>query len=152
MKIIIKKSNLPIPAEQIARKASYGFIVDRQRGKASFVRRLGGGHYPRLHLYIKEEGDKVIFDLHLDQKQASYTGSRMHNAEHEGPVVEEEIMRLKQIISQIYRSEIGNTSQSNIGNQEDVSDPLDKISKNNNYNLENNKPIKKSWWKKYFNF
>ena len=150
MKIVIKKSNLPIAAEQIARKASYAFVVDRQRGKESFVRRLGSGHYPRLHLYIKEEGDKVVFDLHLDQKQASYAGARMHNAEHEGEVVEQEIMRLKQIISEIYRREVGGINTEELENQGDVSDPLDSISKNNNLNLETSISKKKSWWRRLF--
>lgn len=107
MKIIIKKENLPASPEQITRRASYGFIVDRARGKQSFVRRLSRGHYPRFHMYIKDDGERVIFDLHLDQKQASYAGARMHNAEHDGEAVQEEINRIKQIISALYRENRG---------------------------------------------
>lgn len=91
-----------MPPVQVLRLAGYGFIIDRQRGKESFVRRLTRDHYPRLHMYIKDEGDRVIFDLHLDQKQASYSGHHMHNAEYEGEVVEREVARLKQIILKLY--------------------------------------------------
>jgi len=103
MKIVIKKENLPMSAEQIARRASYGFIYDKQRGKGSFVRHPNRGRYPRFHMYLKEEGGKIIFDLHLDQKQVSYKGAHMHNAEYEGEAVEQEILRIKKIISDLYQ-------------------------------------------------
>lgn len=103
MKIVIKKSNLPEAPENILRKAGYHIIQDKNTGKESFSRRLGSGHYPRFHAYLKEEEGRVIFDLHLDQKQASYKGAHMHNAEYEGELVEEEIKRLKIYISNLYR-------------------------------------------------
>jgi len=99
MKITINKNKFNINAEQFLRRNGYAFIVDRRRGKESFVRRMGSGYYPRFHIYIKREDDRVIFDLHLDQKQASYKGSHMHNAEYDGEVVSGEIQRLKKLIS-----------------------------------------------------
>lgn len=57
--------------------------------------RLGGRFYPRFHLYIKDKGDVIIFDLHLDQKKASYKGQRAHSGEYDGPLVEEEIGRIE---------------------------------------------------------
>ena len=80
------------------RWAGYGFIRDHRTGHDSFVRRLGSGFYPRLHMYIEEQGDRIALNLHLDQKQASYAGARMHNAEYDGPPVEEEISRLKNLL------------------------------------------------------
>ncbi len=110
MKITIDRNKFNINAEQFLRRNGYAFIVDRRRGKESFVRRMGSGHYPRFHIYIKREDNRIIFDLHLDQKQASYKGSHMHNAEYDGEVVEAEIVRLKKLISH----EFSKTNISNI--------------------------------------
>ncbi len=82
-------------AEQFLRRAGYGYIRDRRSGQESFVRRLGGGFYPRLHMYFENRGEQVIFNLHIDQKQPSYEGASAHNAEYEGEIVEAEIERLK---------------------------------------------------------
>jgi len=97
MKLTILKSQLNMTGEQFLRKAGYAYIHSRHTGKDSYVRRLGGHFYPRLHMYLKEQGEKLIFDLHLDQKQPSYKGTHAHNAEYEGPVIEDEIERFKQL-------------------------------------------------------
>ena len=99
MKLIIEKSQLDMHPEQFLRQAGYGYIRDYQTGQDSFVRRLGKGFYPRLHMYAVEKNNKIIFDLHLDQKQASYPGAYEHNAEYEGEVVGAEIERLKSLIT-----------------------------------------------------
>lgn len=80
------------------RRAGYALIFDRRRGVESFVKRLGNGHYPRLHLYVNEVEANLIFNLHLDQKKASYEGYHMHNAEYDNEIVEEEINRLKGLL------------------------------------------------------
>ena len=95
MKLVVDKSKLNTHPEQFLRRAGYGYIRDRRTGNDSFVRRLGGGHYPRLHMYVSENSENVIFNLHLDQKQASYAGAHAHNAEYDGSVVEGEVDRLK---------------------------------------------------------
>lgn len=104
MKITVDKNKFNINAEQFLRRNGYAFIVDRRRGKESFVRRMGSGYYPRFHVYVKREDNKIIFDLHLDQKQTSYAGSHMHNAEYDGETVEAEINRLKNIIANEFRT------------------------------------------------
>ncbi|MCK4553533.1 hypothetical protein KAU19_01040 [Candidatus Parcubacteria bacterium] len=98
MKLIVNTNQLDVAPEQFLRRAGYGYIRDRRTGKDSFARRLGSGHYPRLHMYIKESDDSIIFDLHLDQKQASYAGAHAHNAEYGGEIVEGEVERLKGLI------------------------------------------------------
>ena len=98
MKLEISNNRINEHPEQFLRRAGYGFIRDRQRGKESFVRRLGSGHYPRLHMYVKQIKDNIIFDLHIDQKQTSYAGQHMHNAEYDGPVVEKEMNRLRSLL------------------------------------------------------
>jgi hypothetical protein len=59
-------------------------------------------------------------------------------------------LKNKKIISEIFRQEVGGINTDELGNQNDVSDPLDKISKNNNINLETSISKKKSWWRRLF--
>ncbi len=80
------------------RRAGYAFIIDRRRGVESFVRRLGDGYYPRIHLYVEEAGDNLVFNLHLDQKKASYEGTHMHSAEYDNDIITEEANRLKNLL------------------------------------------------------
>ncbi len=120
-----------MPAEQFLRRAGYGYIRDRRSGQESFVRRFGAGFYPRLHMYFEEKGEQIIFNLHLDQKQASYEGANhMHNADHEGPVVEAEIERLKKHITHNMEQGTGDTQH---------------ITRNMEQMQTTQK--KKSWWK-----
>lgn len=105
MKFVLNKKSLNINPDRFLRGNGYAYIVDRQRGKDSYVRRLSNGYYPRLHMYIEDKDDRTTFNLHLDQKQASYKGSKMHNAEYEGAVVEEEIKRLKSALVSDFRSQ-----------------------------------------------
>jgi len=98
MRLLIFKKDLPEGSQNFIRRAGYGFIRDRKTGKESYVRRLGNYHYPRFHVYLEETQDKYIIDLHLDQKQASYKGTKAHSGEYEGENVKEEIERLKSII------------------------------------------------------
>ncbi|MBU4257003.1 hypothetical protein KJ586_02185 [Patescibacteria group bacterium] len=99
MKLVVNKNQLNMAPEQFLRRAGYAYIRDRKTGLDSFARRLGAGFYPRLHMYAGEQGDNLIFNLHLDQKQASYRGARAHNAEYEGEVVEREIERLRGLLN-----------------------------------------------------
>ncbi len=101
MKIEVNKKVLSLNPDQFLRRAGYAFIRDTVRDKESYVRRLTRDFYPRLHMYFEDLPDRVVFDLHLDQKQASYSGSHMHNAEYEGPVVEEEINRIKNLLREM---------------------------------------------------
>ena len=99
MKIVISKKELSMAPQLFLRKAGYVYLQDRKTGQDSFTRRLRSGPYPRLHVYIKEGERKIIFNLHLDQKKPSYSGSHAHNAEYEGEVVQAEIERLKKLIT-----------------------------------------------------
>lgn len=96
MKLVVSKDKIGNPLV-FMRKAGYGAIHDSKTGQDSFVRRLGANFYPRFHVYVLEEEGGIIFNLHLDQKQASYPGAHKHNAEYEGDLVEREINRLKQL-------------------------------------------------------
>lgn len=125
MKLILNKKALNINPERLLRQAGYGFIEDRRRGTASFVRRLGRNFYPRFHMYSEEAGDKIIFNLHLDQKKPSYQGSHAHNAEYGGVVVQNEINRLKDLLRKEARD-----PGAVVGKEEELEE--------------------KNWWQKFF--
>lgn len=79
------------------RKASYYFLrKDEQRGELSFARPPRG--YPRFHLFVKVEGENLIFNLHLDQKAPIYKGAPAHAGEYDGELVSKEAERIKQIL------------------------------------------------------
>jgi len=95
MKLSVNKNQLgSLAPEQWLRRAGYGLVATRT-GEVSFARRLGSGFYPRFHVYFQADGEQVVFNLHLDQKQASYQGVSRHSGEYEGELVEAEITRLK---------------------------------------------------------
>lgn len=97
MQIKFKKDQVPNPEKFILR-CGYAKIIDRRADKISFAKRLHRDFYPRFHVYIKEAGDFIIFDLHLDQKRPIYEGVTAHSGEYDGEVVEREARRLAQVI------------------------------------------------------
>lgn len=102
MNFLVNKAKLKINPSQFLRQAGYGFIIDHRTGNETFVRHLTAGHYPRFHMYVKEDETKIEFSLHLDQKKAMYAGQHAHNAEYDGSVVEGEVERLKGMLRKIY--------------------------------------------------
>lgn len=80
---------------QVARRIGYVIIDSGDNGQYNLVRKLTGQNYPRFHVYLKVAGDRYVFDLHLDQKQPSYEGSHAHSGEYAGPVVAEEVDRIR---------------------------------------------------------
>jgi hypothetical protein len=105
MKITLNKSRFAVEPDFFLRRAGYGQINSYHTGKTSYVRRFSRDHYPRFHVYYDETVDRIVFDLHLDQKQVSYEGAdHAHNADHDGPVVEAEIDRLKSLLRQFAAS------------------------------------------------
>jgi hypothetical protein len=69
----------------ILRKLGYSFQRrDERTGEMSFVKLMGGGNYPRFHIYARQdERGAVHLNLHIDQKKASYAGSAAHSGEYE---------------------------------------------------------------------
>ena len=99
MKIIAPLELKPL---EIIRRSGYGLVNDRSR-ETSFSRRLAGGFYPRFHVYLNGQ----IINLHLDQKQASYEGYAKHSGEYEGEAVENEAVRIKEIIAKLLKEKNG---------------------------------------------
>jgi len=77
----------------LMRKIGYLFQKENQ-----FVKPLERSGYPRFHLYIKENKEEIILNLHLDQKRPVYKTAHNHAAEYKGKVVETEAQRIKQIL------------------------------------------------------
>lgn len=102
MKLILDKNVLDQAPENLLRQAGYAYLMDRNSGQESYVRRLNRGFYPRFHLYLEEQNNQVILNLHLDQKQASYEGAYAHNAEYDGELVEKEMERIKSYVPSFF--------------------------------------------------
>jgi hypothetical protein len=95
MKLAINKKRLSLNPDIFLRKVGYGLIHDSITDHDSYVRRFSRDFYPRFHMYFEDLPDRVIFNLHLDQKKASYEGAHMHNAEYDSDLVSAEMERLK---------------------------------------------------------
>ena len=100
MKLVINKTQLSASYSTFLKQAGYNFITDKRSGKTSYMRSLARGNYPRFHLYVKEDDNGILLDLHLDHKQTSYDGYHMHNAEYDGDLVVGEIARLAGLAGQ----------------------------------------------------
>lgn len=72
---------------------------DEEKSELIFIRPLERDGYPRFHIYLKIEGEDLIFNLHLDQKKPIYEGAPAHAATYEGGPVEKEAERIKTILT-----------------------------------------------------
>ncbi len=82
----------------VMRRIGYHPIAHSDRGELNCVRPLMGRDYPRFHAYVKEEKDKILFSLHLDQKRPSYGNETAHSGDYEGEVVKKEAYRIQEIL------------------------------------------------------
>lgn len=104
MKLIVNKSRLTnFNADEFLRRAGFAYIYDNLKGHGSYIKRLNRDFFPRLHVYVMEKKDNegrelIVIEMHLDQKKASYEGAKMHNAEYDGEVVENEMNNLKNLM------------------------------------------------------
>ncbi len=100
MKLIFSNNDFKnITSWQFLRQAGYQILENRRDEKISFVRRLGDSFYPRFHIYLQNNQDSTIFNIHLDQKKASYQGQTAHSGEYDGDLVNQEAERLKSLMS-----------------------------------------------------
>ncbi len=98
--------NLQENINTVMRKIGYQPAYFQKEGETSIVRQITRADYPRFHLYIKESRTMdssvvLIFNLHLDQKKPSYEGQTGHSGDHDGPVVEVEAERIKELLPRI---------------------------------------------------
>lgn len=88
MRINIKKEYLKENINAFMRRA--GYVPHRD----SFVRVLGAGGFPRLHVYVHDEPERYVLNLHIDQKRPSYGEETAHSGDYEGPVLDQEADRI----------------------------------------------------------
>lgn len=144
MKLIINKNKLSVSADMLLKRAGYSMHNDFRSGKDSYSRRLGSGFFPKFHMYVEEAPEKIILNLHLDQKQASYEGSNMHSGEYDGTVVEGEMERIKQFAIQFA---VAGKQNMPAGRTEDSGEFLGSIGGNRDYTDRKTAEVKKPWWK-----
>ena len=96
MKLIFDRTQVADP-QMFMRRCGYGLHKTRN-GEVSYVKRVHHDWYPRYHEYILEEKDKIVVNLHLDQRAPVYEGVTAHAGEYDGVVVEKEIDRIKNFI------------------------------------------------------
>jgi hypothetical protein len=99
--MIVRFDNPGMTGEQLLRKAGYGELRDRRSSERSWFKRFGGEFYPRYHAYVEDTPTGYVVKLHLDQKRPTYEGFSAHSGEYEGPAVEREAQRLRDIAAKI---------------------------------------------------
>lgn len=91
------KGSLKDNIYNLMRQAGYFFEGKNPDGEMNFARPARG--YPRFHIYLKQNRDDLLLNLHLDQKKPSYKGFSAHAGEYSGELVEKEAERIKQILT-----------------------------------------------------
>ncbi|MFH0873561.1 MAG: hypothetical protein V1846_01825 [Candidatus Komeilibacteria bacterium] len=96
MKFVLTSTGRSV--EQVLR--SWGYSPNNSRSdQPNYVRRVRPGQsWPRYHLYLNEQAGNLCCELHVDQKAETrhYNPIHAHNGEYDGPLVEQEVNRLKQ--------------------------------------------------------
>ena len=95
MKFEIKTGTSPL---DFIRRIGYRPISGNAK-EYSAVKSMGGGEYPRFHIYFSASGEPGYFfvNLHLDQKKPTYSGSHAHSGEYDGDLVSREFERIKSL-------------------------------------------------------
>lgn len=94
MKLFLEKKNI-VNTRGFMRSCGYAELHDARTGTTSYAKSLSGRAYPRFHVYLDEQEQQLVVNLHLDQKQASYEGHTAHSGEYGGDLVEQEGKRIK---------------------------------------------------------
>lgn len=95
MQFIVKEALLKDNVHNLMRQSGYFFEGKNPDGEMNFARPQRG--YPRFHIYLKQSGNDLILNLHLDQKKPSYRGAAAHAGEYVGETVEKEAERIKRL-------------------------------------------------------
>ena len=98
MKFVIEKPQVNINV--LFRRAGYHF--DKHSGdEMAFARSLTGQTFPRYHAFCRMDGMKILVNIHIDHKAASYEGSSKHSGEYasDSQLLNEEAGRLKLVAS-----------------------------------------------------
>lgn len=96
---------LPDNARNLMRRLGYGEHIGHG-GQISFSRRLTGSDFPRYHAYVEDKNGGMQINLHLDQKPSNLGSGAMHGGEYEGPLIENEMARLRRMIASFSPSQV----------------------------------------------
>jgi hypothetical protein len=87
--------NIKIPLTSIGNARVFfsrlGYHAERN---GSYAKRVGGGVFPRYHVYAEVQGDQIRVSVHLDAKAPTYEGTSAHAGEYDGPLIEAEMQRI----------------------------------------------------------
>lgn len=81
----------------LMRKAGYHF-QGKNENNAELIFAKPPQGYPRFHIYLKIDGENLIFNLHLDQKKPIYKGATAHSGEYDSELVATEAERIKNTV------------------------------------------------------
>jgi hypothetical protein len=98
MKFAIEKPQVNINV--LFRRAGYHF--DKRDGnEMAFARSLTGQKFPRFHAFCRMDGGKILVNIHIDHKAASYEGTSMHSGEYDqdSQLLQQEAEKLKNVAS-----------------------------------------------------
>jgi len=98
MKFILEKLAKENIYTLIRKTGYYPLSKDEKAEEINCVRPLDRSGYPRFHIYLKTDGENLIFNLHLDQKRPVYRSAPAHAGEYDGEIVEKEAERIKEIL------------------------------------------------------
>lgn len=100
MKIFFKVEDLRgLNPSRFLRQAGYIPLSSRFSNDISYARRLSQDFYPRFHIYINNQDGQYYFNLHLDQKKASYQNQTAHSGEYDGDLIKQEAQRIKNMMN-----------------------------------------------------
>lgn len=85
-------------ARNLMRRMGYGEHRGHEN-QLSYARRVSGQLFPRYHAYVEDRDGGIQINLHVDQKEASYSGTSAHSGEYNGPLVDSEMQRIAQFIA-----------------------------------------------------
>jgi len=81
----------------LMRDLSYHFSgQDKKTGELNFTHPIRSNAFPRFHVFLKINGENIVFEIHLDQRAPIYKGVAAHEGEYSGELVEKEAERIKQ--------------------------------------------------------
>ena len=103
----------------VMRRAGYSPFTDPVTKAESFVLSLSTAFYPRFHVYVEQTAQKLIFNIHLDQKQPSYGQGHAHGGEYEGSAVEREAKRISSWANAVMREEHTTPSKNEVEKDHD---------------------------------
>lgn len=90
-------SDKPLASNILVTMRQLGYSPHQGRGEASYVRPMSGVRYPQFHIYVQSIGP-LAMTLHLDQRAPTYGRQSAHGGEYDGPVVEAEAARIKDLL------------------------------------------------------